>query len=254
MIFSRTQEILTYDGTIEGYFTILYHIFLTKRIPEAIVVDELVETNLFSEVKAFATVLEEFTVISKKIEAISEECFYYVYTAFLNSTKNKEMMILKYIFDCFKYKKKINQMKHLETVIAVHKLERQVTLEAHRLKGFLRFQVLFNDVLYAEITPDHNVLSLIIVHFKQRFMMEKWMIHDKTRGIICLYDSKNIYFEDASNLEVDKLINSREEEFYQQLWKDYFENIAIKERTNKRCQLLFMPRRYWKNMLETKGS
>jgi probable DNA metabolism protein len=40
------------------------------------------------------------------------------------------------------------------------------------------------------------------------------------------------------------------EKEYQDLWKKYFETIAIKERTNPRCQKNFMPVRYWKNLTE----
>ena len=43
---------------------------------------------------------------------------------------------------------------------------------------------------------------------------------------------------------------SADERHYRRLWKSYFENIAIKERTNPRCQKNFMPVRYWKHLTE----
>jgi probable DNA metabolism protein len=45
-------------------------------------------------------------------------------------------------------------------------------------------------------------------------------------------------------------ISSDREMFYQALWKSYFKNIAIGERKNPRLQRQFIPRRYWKNLVE----
>lgn len=43
-----------------------------------------------------------------------------------------------------------------------------------------------------------------------------------------------------------------DERQYQKLWKQYFETIAIRERTNPRCQKTLMPVRYWKHLTEMK--
>jgi probable DNA metabolism protein len=43
---------------------------------------------------------------------------------------------------------------------------------------------------------------------------------------------------------------ANEELDYQRLWRHYFDTIAIKERTNKKCQKNFMPVRYWKHLTE----
>ena len=45
-------------------------------------------------------------------------------------------------------------------------------------------------------------------------------------------------------------IISEDEAVYQKLWKGYFKNIAIKERENKRLQMQFMPKKYWKFLKE----
>ena len=36
----------------------------------------------------------------------------------------------------------------------------------------------------------------------------------------------------------------------EELWKSFFKTVAIKERLNKKCQQNFMPKKYWKNILE----
>ena len=42
----------------------------------------------------------------------------------------------------------------------------------------------------------------------------------------------------------------QEEKQFQELWKDYFKNIAIEERKNPRLQKQFMQKRYWKYLTE----
>jgi len=37
---------------------------------------------------------------------------------------------------------------------------------------------------------------------------------------------------------------------YQELWKLFFKTIAIRERTNSRCQMQFMPKKYWQDLIE----
>ena len=46
------------------------------------------------------------------------------------------------------------------------------------------------------------------------------------------------------------LILNQKEEFIEDLWKNYFKTIAIKERKNLRCQQNFMSKKYWKNIIE----
>ena len=41
-----------------------------------------------------------------------------------------------------------------------------------------------------------------------------------------------------------------EEIEYQNLWKLFFNTIAIKERTNPRCQMQYMPKKYWNDLIE----
>ena len=40
------------------------------------------------------------------------------------------------------------------------------------------------------------------------------------------------------------------EKMYQELWKMFFKTISIKERKNPRCQMQFMPKKYWKDLIE----
>ena len=79
---------------------------------------------------------------------------------------------------------------------------------------------------------------------------ERWIIYDEKRKIYALYDLKNISFFNEKDVVSLNLTLENNEIFYENLWKTFFETISIKQRKNKKVQMNFMPRKYWKNMIE----
>lgn len=106
----------------------------------------------------------------------------------------------------------------------------------------------FRGILYAAIEPTYNILELIANHFKERLSNEKWIIHDVKRKIGIVYENNQWIMRD---LQFEKLESREKEElFYQNLWKAFHKSIGIKERTNERLQMQYMPKKYWKNLIE----
>ena len=110
------------------------------------------------------------------------------------------------------------------------------------------------------IQPDHNVLPLIIDHFKDRFNDQSFLIFDARRRYGFYYDKEDvnrITFCDDQALpfdfttgKMDADILSDNDKMIQDLWKTYFKAICIKERLNPKKQAGDMPRRYWRYMTE----
>jgi probable DNA metabolism protein len=146
-------------------------------------------------------------------------------------------------------------------VLAVRNSCRRVLHEQLRMKQFIRFQKAKDGTYLAVVSPDHNVLPLIIDHFADRFRDQPWMIYDARRHYGYYYEGTghpvHITFEDESavpfNLADGKLnedVLSSDDQLLQNLWRTYFKAICIRERINPRKQLSDMPRRYWKYMTE----
>lgn len=47
------------------------------------------------------------------------------------------------------------------------------------------------------------------------------------------------------------LLNNSNDEF-ELLWKTFYNSVNIKERENSRLQKMYMPTRYWHNLIEVK--
>ena len=145
-------------------------------------------------------------------------------------------------------------------VLAVTNIARRVLHEQLRMKQFIRFQKAKDGTYLAVVSPDHDVLPIIIDHFQNRFNDQPWLIYDAKRHYGFYYDGKTViritFKDEASvpfNLANGKLseeVISSDDQLLQNLWRTYFKAICIKERMNPRKQLSDMPRRYWKYMTE----
>ena len=145
-------------------------------------------------------------------------------------------------------------------VLTVTNIARRVLHEQLRMKQFIRFQKAKDGTYLAVVSPDHNVLPIIIDHFQDRFNDQPWLIYDARRHYGFYYDGQaaiRITFENEasvpfnlSNGKLSEEVLSSDDQLLQNLWRTYFKAICIKERMNPRKQLQDMPRRYWKYMTE----
>ena len=120
------------------------------------------------------------------------------------------------------------------------------------MKGLVRLCEIKNNLWYAQIHPDNNVIEQVGQFLMKRFPKQNMILHDKNRNLVLLYNcqNKNDYeiIQVPHNFEVNSF--SKEELQFQKLWKTFFQTIAIQERTNSRLQMQYMPKKYWKDLVE----
>lgn len=238
-----------YDGSIEGLLCSLYRCIRNKEVPMRVVAERAYKQDLFDQRVCIETDLDIAEQTLKEVTRKgTSTSLYYMYTAFLAGDEDKGKAIVYYLVYVMKYGSKVNFMKSCECVIEIQRLSKSVLFEVHRMYGFLRFKELKNHYLYAEYTSDHNILEYLAQHFAKRLSSEIWMIHDVKRQQVALYYQKHYHIVDAKEMDISKMEGSEDE--YLQLWKEYFQNISIKERENKRCQRSFMPKKYWQYLPE----
>ena len=184
------------------------------------------------------------------IKNINKMVLKYIIDVFLSNNLNKEIIIYYFYKNYLKYGIKVIYMYNLNCVNHVIKISKYVRNEAHKYKGFIRFKELENKVLFAEIEPVNNILPLISKHFKKRLCNEYFIIKDNTYGLICIYAKNNLEILSQEEIIINTEIYSKDEEKYQNMWKCFYNTISIKSRLNERCRMNFMPKRYWKYLIE----
>ena len=144
-----------------------------------------------------------------------------------------------------------------EEQIKGFQIYKKVGCERERVLQFLRFQKAVDGTYFAAIEPMYNVLSLVVSHFQDRFADQKWLIYDLKREYGYYYDLSTVtevrFEEKESHLLTGMLsedLMMHDEKLFQQMWKEYFKSIAIKERINPRLHRQHLPVRFWKYLTE----
>ena len=246
-----------YDKSFEGLLCCVFFAFDTKIIP-----DELLGTNdvkpLFSD-KSFTVVTEpeKSARVWKGLEKkISPAACHMLLLVWLSELPESDLLIFRYIFKAFNSPGSIELNFGDADVLRCAEIYKKVSQSRHRAIQFVRFQKTSDGIFFAPISPDFNVLSLVADHFKNRYADQPWIIYDTKRKYGIYYDlkkTKEITFTDEPVDHSGKLKPEQmdaEEQLYQQMWKDYFKTMAIKERINLKLQRQHMPVRYWKYLTE----
>jgi probable DNA metabolism protein len=240
--------IYLYDDTFLNLISLIMELIKDNVKPFDIKNVNSYTPNLVDETLYLKVVLDSkyYDIIKNRI---SMSALSIVYNVYLSNDIHKELIIYYFLLNGFKYGSKIIYLRNLKCVNSALKLNRYVGSEAHKLKGFLRFKELPNGSLYAQISPTNNVLEILCNHFKTRLANESWLIKDESRNLIGIYQN-NHYVIVTSNINLDTIANTKKEKEFEDMWISFFKTVSINERTNKKCQMNFMPKKYWQYLIE----
>ena len=254
------MTVYTFDGTMDGLLTAVFDAYSLKEQPE-----QLLKTGdalpLFCEHTYHVTTDDEksrrvWTGLEKQLPL---EAMKLISVSWLSELSELSTPLFQYVCKVFR-QGDISKNFADSDVLAVTNIARRVLHEQLRMKQFIRFQKAKDGTYLAVVSPDHNVLPIIIDHFQDRFNDQPWLIYDARRHYGFYYDGQTairITFENEasvpfnlSNGKLNEEVLSSDDQLLQNLWRTYFKAICIKERMNPRKQLQDMPRRYWKYMTE----
>jgi probable DNA metabolism protein len=243
---------LIYDGTFEGFLSAVFYVYEHKLDAVQIRKDTPQSGNLWGDTLSIETNLEKSARVwegfKKKVSAASARSFYANHLSEIVGEEDNMLMYMRYVFSS---EKDVSSDFSTPSVLRVSKVSKMVGREKHRMEAFVRFQLMDNEVWYATIEPDFNVLPLISKHFKNRYADQKWLIADFKRGYGLYYDLQEVHIVSEQYFHNFTQFNEAENA-YQNLWKTYFKSINITERRNIKLHLQNVPLRYWKYLCEKK--
>ncbi|NFG41356.1 DNA metabolism protein [Clostridium botulinum] len=243
------MKILIYDDTFFGLLNALYKSFnydqtnlfiCSKKNNIPLLGSEIINVNTNSPIAKKVQ-----NTIIYKIDKLALKKIYIVY---LSNYENKEILLLKYLKIAFKLNKDVHSFLNIDEVRLIDTINKKVTYESHRFKGFVRFNLINNKFFYSSIEPDNDILELIADHFKKRFKNEYFIIHDLNREKAIIYNKIDYEIIPLDLRDYEKLKTHSDN--YGKLWSTYFKSTAIIERKNLKLQSRMMPKRYWKHIIE----
>lgn len=242
--------ILLYDGTFDGFLSLVYEVYykklkptkIYKTLPNEILFEEILEINSSKEsgIKVLNAIKTKFP----------KEILEKILNIFMCDSKEFEMALLEYIVIGFKDSKQLYNINN-SCVFYLNNLEKELFRVTHKLTGFIRFEELEDKTLYAKVESKFNVVYFLGRHFLKRFNNQNFIIHDINRKLAFVkmqndYSIKEVTFFDEPNY-------SQNEEKFQKLWKSFFSGVTINERTNLKLQTQMVPLLYRTYMSEFKN-
>jgi len=253
------MKTVVYDGSYEGFLTAVFEIY-EYRFSEAVIQKkDQVTTLLFGDIHEVESDLKKSERVLKRLkEKISKNSLKQIFTTYLSEEKNIENILFRYIQYVMRSKDPVDNDYSNPDVLVVQQMSRKVHREKHRMEAFIRFQLTKDQIYYAIIQPDYNVLPLISKHFEERYADQQWLIYDVARKYGYYYNKERVEevqvnFTDGVNIAGNQhLIFDEKEELYQKLWQQYFTSVNIAARKNMKLHIQHMPKRYWKYLVEKK--
>lgn len=253
-----------YDGTYAGFLSAVFEVYLLKLQDVHIVSTARAQDNLFAARTEVMTLPENSNRVRNKLKKLLGAAAYRsFYHAYLSELPDCETHLLNYCSRVFSEGAAPAGDYGDPTVLWVAKAAKILHREKHRMEAFVRFHLIDNDLYFANVEPDCNVLPVIASHFERRYADQKWVIYDLKRDYGIFYDLETVQ-EVTMDLQQDGtttkgLVNDggfsisrfrESENLYRDLWHRYFKSVNIESRKNMRLHLQHIPKRYWKYMSE----
>lgn len=248
---------LVYDGSMAGLLTAVFDVYDRKLEGVRILTQARFQPSLLSAAMSLPTdaakAMRVWNGLGRKTGPEGQEQFF---QAFLSELPGIEDVLLAYARHVFDHAHDVTTDYAFPPVLEVQQTARKVWREKHRMEAFVRFQRLPDDLWYARVEPDYNVLPLIAKHFKSRYADMAWLIYDLRRNY-------GMHHEPVSGTVNEVALEwtegkgeagsvSETEGAYQDLWKIYFQHTGIAARKNPKLHLRHIPARYWRYLTEKK--
>lgn len=244
-----------YDKTFEGLLTVVFDAYYRKQFPDAFLDEYEVPPLFFDAMHVVVSDAEKsnrvWSAVRKKLSRNACNMITHVW---LSEQLKSDELIFRYL------RKVIDSKQNIETnfadvdVLEMQQLARKVSRERERIIQFVRFQKTMDGIFFAPISPIYNALPLAVEHFIDRFADQKWIIYDTKRNYGYYYDLKNTTeMTLEANFSDGKISNellAEDETLFQELWKNYFKSMTIKERINPKLHRQHLPVRFWKYLTE----
>lgn len=267
-----TDIAYTYDGSLEGLLCAIFAAYANRENPCDIVRANNLQPRLGQTVRA----IETDTGIAVRVQkGICRTCgptvFDAVKSASLSDDPATGTIIYRFVrhgmsahrpHDCTRCARKarcsglcsrtqknsvMSDLAH-PVVAPFHELNRAVYNERHRMMQFLRFEHLENNVWFARCNPKASVVPLLMDWFVGRFNTQPFMIYDEVHRIAGVYEGCDWHLVKTDVITVPQ--RSAEEQAMQAAWKRFYDTVAVESRYNPELRRQFMPKRFWKNIVE----
>ncbi len=221
--------------------------------------------NIKLEIEPFGqySIFDEYTHVDadtalaqKVMDAVNMKLSPYFYSeiAYISMGYEEDVLDIMYrmMLYGFTYGNKALNMVQFDEIARYKAIRKRIGNEICRFKEFSRFHRIESGAYVAHIEPKSNLLLALGPIFQDRMPSENWMIVDDVHKEAIIHPiNQNFYLRILNDEELEHVLETeRENDEYTDMWKVFFETIAIKERENPTCQNNHFPKWTRKHVVE----
>lgn len=253
----RKMIAFRYDKSFEGLLSVVFEAYASKTFPDILLGEGELAPLFCGEIVDVPTVEERSERVWRGLQRrISKGALYALPDCWLSELPEVDILLFRYICKAIDAPHSIELNFGDPDVLQLSKIWRSVVKERERVVQFVRFQKTADGLFFACIEPAFNVLPITLSHFIDRFHDQRWIVYDAKRDYGFYYDLKKaeeVHFDDKQWDDrgiLSEAVADMDERLFQQLWKGYFDSMAIRERINPRLHKRELPVRFWKYLPE----
>lgn len=185
-------KILIYDGSFNGFLTTVYRAFDENIQVADIQKNNISQNVLFSDTETVFTQMENAKSVWDGIQIKNHIAIRNIYFAFLSEQKGIEILLYKYVKKLFSPTDMLalNFTDDLES--RINQLAKTVGKEKQYMEASIKFNTTADDIHFALIKPDNDVLPLISRHYRFQLSDKPWLIFDHKRNYGLYYNLKSV--------------------------------------------------------------
>lgn len=243
------MRVFTCERDWESMLTCIYEAWVSKLGHKNIRLETepVGQCSLFDE---YVHVERDSEKAQRVMEALNQKISprFYAELAYTSMAYEEEVLDVLYRMTVlgFAYGEAALEMVQYEEVMKFAAIRKRVGGEAHHFREFLRFHEVRGGIYVAHIEPKSRIVFALGEPFEDRMPSEHWMIIDDIhREAVIHPKNEHFYLSNLTDEEFERLLKTEQEnDAFTDMWKVFFESIAIKERTNPICQRNLFP--IWK--------
>lgn len=230
----------------EAILTCIYEAWTSRRGQENIklVFEPVEQYTLLDE---YISVAADSAKAEKVMNAICGKISPYVYYELLFASSAYEEDVMDVIYRVlllgFSVGPEVLNMVQYRDVMRFSEIRRRLGKEVNRFQEIVRFHEVQKGLYVAHIEPKSRLVMHLGPIFADRMPSENFMIVDDVYHEAVIHPKdEEYYLQQLNDFEYQRLLETEEmNDDYTDLWKVFFETIAIKERHNEKCQNTLFP-------------
>ena len=236
----------TCERTWEAMLSCIYTAWGGKKGHQNIrlLLEPIEQYTLFDE---YIHVDEDWDKVNRVMDAVNLKISPRFFQELAFTSMAYEEDVLDNIYRCmilgFAYGAGVLQKVQYRDIMRHQLIRTRLGKEVNRFQEFLRFQRVGGDVYVAHFEPKSRIAAALGPIFEDRMPSENWMIIDDVNHEAVIHPKdEHFYLRHLTDMEFERLRETEQiHDEVEDLWRSFFQSIAIEERKNEKLQRNMYP-------------